>query len=79
MTAIEEIKRRLELIKKNFRHADAYIDDDEIHKLIKVVEIYEEALKTAHKNACSCCNSNGEVENHCDNARIEAAKVLEGE
>lgn len=38
-----------------------YVEFSDVEHLI-------EALKTAHLNACSCCNSHEEVQRHCQEA-----------
>ncbi len=34
-------------------------------ELLPKIEILKDALKTAHQNACGCCDSADEVKRHC--------------
>ena len=36
--------------------------------LIDRIKLLEIALKTAHENACECCNSKDDVKEHCSKA-----------
>ena len=50
-----------------------------VTELESKLKIAVEALKDAHYNACSCCNSSDEVEEHCQKAIKEIDGSIEKE
>lgn len=51
---------------------------DENRKQFKMLNVAMEALKTAHENACNCCNSNEDVKVHCDEALEKMKDIKNG-
>lgn len=45
---------------------------------VNPIAVLIHALETAHENACSCCGSNSEVEDHCKAAIAFYNKLVEG-
>lgn len=57
---------------------DMFVEQSkEILELKGKLRVAVEALKGAHNNACSCCDSADEVKNHCDEALLKIGAIDE--
>ncbi|MBP9693159.1 MAG: hypothetical protein KBE16_00415 [Alphaproteobacteria bacterium] len=70
---LKDLNRKLKIENDRCKEI-AERDGKDYSDIVRKLKIAVEALKDAHYNACSCCNSSDEVEEHCQNA----IKEIEG-